>query len=192
MTLIENLKINNIKISVKLEVPIDLAYVQQRCTELNVYCRKISNNFLTIRHTYTYIVFKKGCTKDKQHINCTKITHPDEIPNVISNLLYLINQPQVILEHKIDNYSCSAALNKLIDVDHFFMNEINISCTYNPEKFPACVIRAPEIFDNKSLCCLLYKSGKLVLVGAKRWTEVHVFYNWIKKVTCPYTLQGDV
>ena len=192
MTSVENLKIENIKISVKLKVPVDLCYIEERCAQLNVYCRKISDNFLTIRHTYTYVVFKKGRTNPKQHINCTKITNPQEIPHVISNLLYIINQPQTTLEYKIDNYSCSADLKKTIDVEDFFMNEISISCTYNPEKFPACVIRSPELFDNNSLCCLLYKSGKLVIVGAKKWTKVILFYNWLKEITYPYTLQENV
>lgn len=45
-------------------------------------------------------------------------------------------------------------------------------CTYDPETFPGAIMRHPDLRKQNSITCLVFKSGKIVIMGAKHIDEI--------------------
>lgn len=191
-------KVTNIKISVKLPQSAGLDFVVDRCRLLqpihrNLSWKKCGNNILTLRYNnFTYILFKKSSKSvhegiDRpQHCNITKIKSESDISEAIGHLFFLVNQTPTWLHYTIDNYSCLANTNQLIDVVELYMNELRISCDYNEQLFPALKIYCPIEISERNLTALVYKSGSVILVGGNNIDEVKEFFNWVLKITQKY------
>ena len=170
------LEVTNIKISVKLPFSVSLSFVEDRIKSLqstvfNINCSRKNSNILTIRYNnFTYILFKSsskvplGEIISFQHCNITKIKAGVDIPKAIQSLFFVVDQPEILLDYSIDNYSCCGDIFKKIDIESLFVHELQIVCDYNEENFPALTIYCPpELKDlSKNLCCLVYRSGRLV------------------------------
>ena len=189
-------EVTNLKISVKLHRAVILKFVDDRCKLLQpihtgIFCKKYGKNILTVRYkNFTYILFKKsskGITHP-QHCNITKIRSGSDIPEAIGHLFFLVNQSPTWVNYTIDNYSCTANTNQSIDIVELYMNEPRISCNYNDQIFPALRIYCPNEISEKNLCSLVYKSGKLILVGGNNLDEIKEFFNWVLKFTRKYTV----
>ena len=195
-------EVTNVKISVKLPREVSLKFVEDRCkllqpTNTDIYCSKWKENILTVRYSnFTYILFKKSSNVSPegiippQHCNITKIRSKSDIPEAIEHLFFLVNQSPTFLNYTIDNYSCLAHTNQLIDIVELYMNEPRISCNYDEQVFPALKIYCPKEISEKSknLCCLVYRSGSAVLVGGKNLEEIKEFFNLVMKITQKYTI----
>jgi len=193
-------KVTNIKISVKLLQPASLNCVEDRCRLLqpihrNISWRRCGNNILTLRYNnFTYILFKKSskladvasCFDRPQHCNITKIKSESDIPEAIGHLFFLVNQTPTWLDYTIDNYSCLANTNQLIDIVELYMNELTVKCDYNEQLFPALKIYSPKEISERNLTSLVYKSGSVILVGGNNLDEVKEFFNWVLKITQKY------
>ena len=193
-------KVTNIKISVKLLQSVGLKFVEDRCRLLqpihrNISWKKCGNNILTLRYNnFTYILFKKSsklrnvasCFDRPQHCNITKIKSESDIPEAIGHLFFLVNQTPTWLNYTIDNYSCLANTNQLIDIVELYMNELRISCDYNEQLFPALKIYCPIEISERNLTSLVYKSGSVIFVGGNNLNEVKEFFNWVLKITQKY------
>ena len=193
-------KVTNIKISVKLLQPASLNCVEDRCRLLqpihrNISWRRCGNNILTLRYNnFTYILFKKSskladvasCFDRPQHCNITKIKSESDIPEAIGHLFFLVNQTPTWLDYTIDNYSCLANTNQLIDIVEIYMNELTVRCDYNEQLFPALKIYSPKEISERNLTSLVYKSGSVILVGGNNLDEVKEFFNWVLKITQKY------
>ena len=70
-----------------------------------------------------------------------------------------------------------------------YINEPDILCDYNKEDFPAVTIYCPQEIkrESKNLCCLVYRSGRAVLVGGKNQQEIEEFLTWVIKIVERYT-----
>jgi len=193
-------KVTNIKISVKLLQPASLNFVEDRCRLLqpihrNISWRRCGNNILTLRYNnFTYILFKKSskladvasCFDRPQHCNITKIKSESDIPEAIGHLFFLVNQTPTWLDYTIDNYSCLANTNQLIDIVELYMNELTVKCDYNEQLFPALKIYSPKEISERNLTSLVYKSGSVIFVGGNNLDEVKEFFNWVLKITQKY------
>ena len=193
-------EVTNLKISVKLPKPVDLEFVEERCKQLTfnttIYCSRKARNILTIRYKgYTFILFKRSSKllSDKcvipQHCNITKIKSKDQIKEAIDCLLFLVDQPLSCLDYKIDNFSCCGSITKRVDIERFFTNEEDIISIYNEQNFPAVTIYSP--FNDGSLCCHIFRSGRLIFVGGKSLEDTENFFLWILERTKPYQHQDE-
>ena len=184
-----DIEVKNIKASFKLDTPVDLEYVKNRCrqleSKLGIVWYHTKPNILTIRFSgHTYILFKRSShTEQAQHCNITRCRCCSDIVIGIQNFLFLIDQPPKIIDYTIDNYSCSANLGQFIPIDLVYSNSRNQYHIYQPERISALEIRCPPFIseDRKdSLCCLLYRSGKCSIVGGNNLLEIQAFFDWIK------------
>ena len=102
--------------------------------------------------------------------------------------LFLDDQLPTVL-YSIDNYSCIADTFQSIDISSLYINEPRILCKYNEEGFPAVIIYCPQEIkrESKNLCCLVYRSGRAVLVGGKNLQEIEEFFTWVIKIVERYT-----
>ena len=76
---------------------------------------------------------------------------------------------------------------------HLHQSSIDIAhCEYkkqNKEGKPAEIIYCPQEIkrESKNLCCLVYRSGRAVLVGGKNLQEIEEFFTWVIKIVERYT-----
>ena len=172
------------KISAKIP-DITLKEVKQKCVEKNIKCSTY-NNFIVFRSSqFTYIIFKKrllkNCEKDtdiKQHVNITvrstcKIVNAIEL---LKNILHL--DTTVKIPFKIDNLTATTSLGKFVIVDKFLdaTRNINEHISFNPEKFPAVFIK------HKNRKVLLFRSGKINILGCRTNEEVNETYLCLKSI----------
>ena len=194
-------KITNVKISVKLPRAVSLDFVEDRCkllqpTATNVYCSRKVKNILTVRYNnFTYVLFKRSSKVPpkgiipQQHCNITKLKSDSDITKAIESLFFIVDQYPTVLNYKIDNYSCSVDTYQSIDISELYLNERGILCKFDEEGFPAVTIYCPKEIkkESKNLCCLLYRTGRAVLVGGKNLQEIEEFINWVIKIARKYT-----
>ena len=179
--------VNNIKASFKIDTPVEFEFVKSRCAQLpqvlGIECYQRQANILTIRFNQrTFILFKRS-TNLTQHCNITRCRSEEDIHSGIQDLLFLIDQPPKIIEFVIDNYSCSTDLGCEIPLESIYLEQPSQYYRFNPERFPALEIRCPDFISSTrkgSLCCLLYRSGKCVIVGGCDLGEIEEFYEWIR------------
>ena len=98
-------------------------------------------------------------------------------------MLFVIDQPPKLIKFVIDNYSCRADFGCEIPLQSIYTEQPSIYYRYNPERFSALEIRCPDFISatrSGSLCCLLYRSGKCVIVGGCDLDEIEEFFEWIK------------
>ena len=190
-------EITNIKISIKLPQEVSLGFVEDRCRSLqstskNIYCSRKKGNLLTVRYNnFTYILFKRSSEvpPPPQHCNITKLKTDSDIGKAIEYLFFLVDQSPTFLNYSIDNYSCLVNTYQSIDISALYLNEQRILCKFNEEGFPAVIIYCPQELkkESKNLTCLVYRSGKAVLVGGKNQEEIRDFFNWVVKILQKYS-----
>ena len=186
---LNDIEVTNIKASFKLDTPVELEYVKDRCRQLEgklgIVWYHTNPNILTIRFSgHTFILFKRSSrTERAQHCNITRCRCCCDIVLGIQNFLFLIDQPPKIIDYTIDNYSCSANLGQVIPLALVYSNSRSQYYIYQPERLSALEIRCPPFISEgrkDSLCCLLYHSGKCSIVGGNNLSEIQAFFNWIK------------
>ena len=190
----------NLKISVKLPQEVSLEFVEDRCkflqlTGTNIYCRRKIKNLLAVRYkNFTYVLFKRSSKVTKgitppQHCNITRLKSEPDVIEAIEHLFFVVDQPQTFLNYTVDNYSCIANIHQEIDISAFYLTEKKIQCTLHEEGFPALVINCPQELKkvSKNLTCMVYKSGKIILVGGKNQEEIRDFFNWAIKILQKYS-----
>jgi Transcription factor TFIID (or TATA-binding protein, TBP) len=161
-------KITNIKISVKCK-NICLDSVEQTLCEKNFFFSKY-NNYMVIKHKYTYILFKKNVKKNENvyHVNVTKLNNIDCLSEAINNIKHF-SQSAVICSYTIDNITVSKSFDKSIKIlDLITKIPLEISVTYNSETFPGVFLKYP----NKTGTAILFHTGKCVLLGCRNITNI--------------------
>ena len=186
---LNDIEVTNIKASFKLDTPVELEYVKDRCrqlqAELGIVWYHTNPNILTIRFSgYTFILFKRSYNTERaQHCNITRCRSCSDIVSGIQKFLILIYQAPKILDYTIDNFSCLANLGQVIPLDLVYTNSRSQYYIYQPERISALEIRCPSFISEgrkDSLCCLLYRSGKCSIVGGNNLLEIQAFFDWIK------------
>ena len=178
----EHVSISKVKISVKIS-KINLNLIKQICEDKNIKS-SMYNNFIVVRssNNFTFVIFKQKVFKNcdngiiRQHVNITvnSVKKIDESIDFLKSKLNCI----VNSEYKIDNITATASLYKKINPKKFLevTSHISEKIKFNPELFPSIFI------SHKNRKILLFRSGKLNILGGKSVEEVHISYLWISKL----------
>lgn len=168
--------INNVKISVKTPL-VNLSTIVDVCKERQIQ-HKLYNNFISVKtHNFSYIIFKrrellkKGCLKlpITQHVNITRITSLPRIFAALKELCKLMRllDSNLTLKWKTDCISATTKLKKKIDIATLATNsDYSDIISYSPDVFPGAKVKTG------SGSCILFKSGKIVIVGSKSRKEL--------------------
>ena len=204
-TIPHDFSVTNIKVSVKLPKAVSLDFVVDRCSKIEnpVYCQKATNNIVTFKYNnFTFVLFKSSSKRladgsvKPQHCNITKCRTSDDILSAIQDLLFIVQQPPMLINYKIDNYSCLAKIHHkrclakihhIIDIESLFLKEVELLCTYQEENFPHVSVRCPpHLTSAPNQLCQIYRTGSFTLVGGKILSEVETFFKWLLQKIAPY------
>ena len=97
--------------------------------------------------------------------------------------MFLIGREPTSAEFVIDNYSCSADFGQPIPVHLIYSDQPSAYYRYNPERSQALDIRCPDFISHTRcgrLCCLLYRTGRCVIIGGNDMSEINEFFKWVK------------
>ena len=147
----------NVKVSLKTS-KIFLDNVCEIAKEKKLYCKNYKN-FIVIKSTFTYIIFKSKDEQSESHVNITKIPNTNNILEAILTIQSLI--PCTIISYKIDNIIATTSLKKKINLETISKSGKFKNLKYNNEKFPGLFIR----FSLGTV--IIFHSGKIVIVGCK-------------------------
>lgn len=170
------MQLTNIKISLKCE-EVSLDSVKEFCSKAD-YPTKVYSNFVVIRKSFVYTIFKKNLITNLHHVNITNIKNFDDIAKALESIIKF-GLKLVKDTVKIDNLS--GLLNthkniKLSDLVQSIKNNseknfsnINFIISYNNEVFPGLFLK---VFHKKSKqkigTAIIFHSGKVILVGSKK------------------------
>jgi len=149
-------KIRNVKISVKT-TPIALNNVLLLSNKVQKV--KDCKNFVVLKDTYTYSIFKTNKKKLENHINITNIPNLEKVQDAIQHLK---KHFKFCAKHvKIDNIMATSNVGKPIDLISVCERKLFENIKYNSEVFPGLHVK----FEKGSV--ILFHSGKIVIVGTK-------------------------
>jgi TATA-box binding protein (TBP) (component of TFIID and TFIIIB) len=154
-------QIVNIKISVKIK-PILLTEVTKILTDNSIPYRKFCN-FVTFSKGFNFIIFKTGA-KGQNHINVTNLKVDSDI-KIVENILRDQFNFEII-DVITDNIVAKSSLLKKINLSEIAEKEEFSEIKYNPERFPGLFIKF------RPGTCILFHSGKIVIVGCKKVEKV--------------------
>lgn len=160
--------IRNIKLSVKIPAcPLDIAIARLTSKKVEF---KIFGNFLTFKKRYSFVIFRPS-TDNTSHVNVTRVPKfGHAIVKSLTTLSKLLNCS--ILNHSVDNIIATEDLKKKLNLK--LLAEINAErVIYNSERFPGLFMR----FEHGT--CILYHSGKVVIVGCKTVSRVKKIKAWL-------------
>jgi Transcription factor TFIID (or TATA-binding protein, TBP) len=147
----------NVKVSLKTS-KIFLDNVCEIAKEKKLYCKNYKN-FIVIKSTFTYIIFKSKDEQSESHVNITKIPNTKNILEAILTIQSLI--PCTIISYKIDNIIATTSLKKKINLETISKSDKFRNLKYNNEKFPGLFVK----FSLGTV--IIFHSGKIVIVGCK-------------------------
>jgi TATA-box binding protein (TBP) (component of TFIID and TFIIIB) len=183
------IRVTNVKISVKIPT-IKLVDVIQKCKNRDLKV-KIFPSFIVIYSNFIFTLFKKG-KKKMQHVNITKCSM-DNVKEAMDELRYLTNFHHPYMGHIVDNISASTTMPKMplepsqsifddsIDLESFVNSSEHTPdhvLTLNTETFPGLFIRS------KNCTAILFRSGKVNFVGAKKLIDIENLLKWIAIREC--------
>jgi len=176
------IRIQNVVASFEFESKLDLRKVleafKEKCFFETITNRKYTFRVVAIRtkiQCYTFLVYRTG------KVVCVGAKTIKDAQNSHKHLLRLFRKAGIKAtlktEAKIQNIVATTTLKKHIDLERFItqiQEENHFSVIYEPEQFPAAILRVP-INQNTRATILLFNNGKLVCVGlttAERIREV--------------------
>lgn len=163
--------INNVKISVLFKSVAPMSHFENLAK-----IRKVSishnRNFIVIKDVCSLTVFKK--LFDIYHINVTGINSPSIISYAISWLRdhYCISNIFRLIKYTIDNITATFNIGFSLPLLHLAKN-LQLS-KYNSERFPGLHLKVGK------WTAVLFKSGKINILGCKTAEEVSETWNVIK------------
>jgi hypothetical protein len=165
--------ISNVKISFNIEKPaLWREKINKNCEVNNTIPPVKKNNILIFKNKYTFCVFEKK--NNSLHFNVTGIKHYDEIENF--NIFFKTIFPNsIILNLKIDNLTATFNINRKIDLLKLY--HLSEKVKYNPERFPGLFLK------DCGKTCLIFRNGKIVILGCKTKKEVcEIWQKILKKI----------
>lgn len=119
-------------------------------------------NFIVIKHIYSFVIFKAKGNSKNRHCNVTKIPHPCKIPHAIEILRKICQNMQIVGKIKLENTTTSTHLGKTIDLPETYnINKKDYNIRFCSAVFPAVFLRLSRYKGT----CLIFRSGKLILLG---------------------------
>lgn len=160
--------IRNIKLSVKIPAcPLDIAITQLINKKVAF---KFFGNFITFTKKFSFVIFRPSAD-DTSHVNVTRVPKFGRpIVKSLTTLSKLLNCK--ILEHSVDNIIATEDLNKTLNLKSLAeKNDGHV--IYNSERFPGLFMKF------KHGTCILYHSGKIVIVGCRTVRGVKKIKAWL-------------
>jgi transcription initiation factor TFIID TATA-box-binding protein len=163
----DNVKVSSIVYSVYLDQKIDIERTCAICDN----CKTYQGGKLTYRQESpkaTICMSKSGYIRSMGTPSLAKAKHAIEIAINELSKRGIVSNP-VISKHRIENIVASGAFQNRLDLEYFA--DVLSNTIYEPEQFPAIIYRPAG-----KVVCLLFASGKFVIVGAKTIEEVRSTY----------------
>ena len=178
-----NFIITNVKSSVKLKPAVNLAFVTEKCAQVGAYC-KLYGNLVSIKHKNISFVLFKSCNNLKlnkgQHLNITSCRTVESVIDAVEIFLQLLDNTTRVTNFQIDNYSCTSRIGQKFDLEKIYLLNFNHRLVYNPENFPGLFWWCDK---KKSLCAVIYHTGKVNIVGSNNLHEISEFLQKLKYIT---------
>ena len=127
-------RISNIKVSLKIDY-ISLDNVIQICCDQDI-IHKIYNNFIVLKATYTYVIFKSKNIKNN-HINVTQIKSFSDINKAVSEIYSFLQKP--IQSEHVDNIIASVKFSNWCDLDTISTLYDTYNIKYNKEEYSTII-----------------------------------------------------
>ena len=146
--------VTNIKVSLKIKIVLTLKRIYETLRKNKLIVKEYSN-FLVIKKKYTYTLFASG------HVNITGISRTSLVQpacDYICNLFSTIEK----CPHTVDNISAITVVPHKINLRQLIkIDSPNFTTSFNTEIFPGLFMRT------STATVIVFRSGKLVIVGAK-------------------------
>ena len=117
------------------------------------------------------VFFRKG---SKQHLNVTKIKSIESCHDALYKISKILKQSIDKYVWKIDNLTAITNLNRTIDLHNLLLKNKDCEIHYNNLQFPGLFIRKDTVSG------IIFKSGKIVIIGAKTEEEIQLTLDWLK------------
>lgn len=155
-------KVANVKVSVKIQAtPLDIVLELARANNI---LAKLYPNYIVLKAKYTFIIFKSSKKNNSNHINITKI------PNISAISLAILEIESILkcvhFNLSVDNIIASSNLYKPLDLIEIVKQKSFDKIKYNNQKFPGLFIT----FSKGT--AIIFHSGKIVIVGCKRISQI--------------------
>jgi hypothetical protein len=154
--------ISNVKISFTIEKPmLWKEHINKNCVLNNLNLPVKKNNILVFKNKYTFCVFEKK--NNLLHFNVTGVKHYDEIEKF--NIFFKTIFPDSVISNlKIDNLTATFNIKQKINLLKLYHSSEKVK--YNPERFPGLFLK------DCGKTCIIFKNGKIVILGCKNKKEV--------------------
>ena len=165
--------ISNIKLSAKTPKTC-LSTVEEFCFQNRIRTRRFQN-FLVVHRKFTHVLFKSSRKLSRvQHCNITKVLL-NETSEAIDELAFIIQKDPQSIDFKVDNITATGSLDRTIELEDFIQGNSDISSfiSYQPEVFPGLFLK------NQFGKTIIFKSGKLVIIGCKTTYELEEVLSWV-------------
>ncbi len=152
---------NNLKISSKFCLIFDITELYEVLSTEGYWCC-LHNNFLVARKGFVYTIFSNG------HVNITGLRTHDAARRSVKTLARVLKVAVPCPVYKVDNISASARLKKGVDIYNLSKKTFpNVTIKFNAEVFPGLY------FKTSTCTAIVFRTGNVVLVGAKQLFHVH-------------------
>ena len=127
----QNFTITNIKSSVKINPPVDLTYINQRCKDLGASCNKYGNLVSIKYKNWSFVLFKHCDFKPNpsNHLNVTSCKTVNDTIQAVDDFFDLIERPNANKDFCIDNYSVTSTIGHKIDLESFYLSNRKLLIT---------------------------------------------------------------
>jgi transcription initiation factor TFIID TATA-box-binding protein len=160
------LRIQNMSSTANLGVPLDLKKIALKCRNTEFNPRRFGAVIMRLREPRaTALLFRSG----KMVISGTKSTHNATLAT--KKFAYILErvgfQPKPEVEFKVQNVVASCDLGFPIRLEGLVFAH-SAFCSYEPELFPGLIYR----LVSPRVVFLIFVSGKIVITGAKKETDL--------------------
>ena len=140
---------------------------------------QIQANLISIYSDFTFVIFKTE--KKVLHCNVTKLSNYSDIYKAQKRFLEIFKGAK-ILKRQVDNICATRNVMKNIDFTKLFIKlndtkENKFTLRYNNQKFPGMFIKFNKNYLTGTI--ILFKSGKIVVLGLKSPTNFIAINEWI-------------
>ena len=170
-----NFKIHNIKLSLKI-VSKNFYLNRDRLRYIN----ETNKNFCVLKDSdFTFVIFRTE--KKVLHCNVTKLSNYSDILKAQKRFLEIFRGAKII-NRQVDNICATRNVMKNIDFTKLFKKlnktkENKFTLRYNNQKFPGMFIKFIKNYLTGTI--IIFKSGKIILVGLKSPIDFIAINEWI-------------
>lgn len=188
-TLFEEKKIENLVVTAKMNNPVNTRTFYNKFSDWGPQNNDKRFAALIFRITdprRALLIFNSG------QIVCTGAKREHEAIFLIKNFIEEIYLRKIrydieLINIKLENVVASYHIGKKLNLEEI-ANDLQADVTYAPEKFPGLILLKNEFGKMK---ILFFKSGKVIIVGAKQKEDIKVAESFIQEISEKYTIKNN-